>query len=151
MTTIERKFKHSLKQALVLQHGNNKVALNMTKQSHEQLWDAISTNKYPLYKLIRDDIQRHVDSSSSIDNIPVRVVLGNQNNKPLIQKRISTGSNDGGDNNSSKSSSALTLGSVLFQWTPQYFQELDDSKNQQITIIPKSKKVTMICARRRTF
>jgi autophagy-related protein 5 len=107
LTTIERSFKDSLKQALVLQHGNNKTALNMTKQSHQRLWDSIVTSKYSVYKPIQENIQ----ATSNLALIPIRVLIGSSS-KPLIQKRCDDQS--------------LTLGQLLQLWIPQHFVRVEE-------------------------
>lgn len=105
LATVERTFKNSLKQALVLQHGQNKVALNMTKQTHQRIWDAIVTSKYSVYKPIQEDIQVSPNVQPAL--IPIRLVVGPS--KPLIQKRCEDCS--------------LSLGKLLHLWLPQHFQE----------------------------
>lgn len=136
LTTVERTFKNSLKQALVLQHGNNKVALNMTKHSHEAVWMAIRTSNYGLYRPIVDDIQ--VKDDSQLMMVPVRLSI--DPTKPMIQRRcdytvvmgstnVTTGGHkeiDGGpaptETTSSSDIPTLTLGSLLCDWAPQYFE-----------------------------
>jgi hypothetical protein len=114
LTTVERTFKNSLKQALVLQHGQNKVALNMTKQTHHRIWDAIVTSKYAVYKPIQEDIQ--ADPNTHLAMIPVRLVVGPS--KPLIQKRCEDPS--------------LTLGQLLHLWLPQHFESKGDGDEQVV-------------------
>lgn len=115
LTTVERTFKNSLKQALVLQHGQNKVALNMTKQTHQRIWDAIVTSKYAVYKPIQEDIQ--ADPKTHLAMIPVRLVVGPS--KPLIQKRCDD--------------STLTLGQLLHSWLPQHFKtKADGDSNRNV-------------------
>jgi autophagy-related protein 5 len=111
-TTIERTYKNSLKQALVLQHGNNKVALNISKQSHQRVWDSIVTSKYSVYKPIQEDIQ----AKTNLVMIPIRLLV--DSSKPLIQKRCDEQS--------------ITLGQLLHQWIPEHFDKAEDC-----TIQPK--------------
>jgi hypothetical protein len=125
LTTIERNFKHSLKQALVIQHGNNKVALNMTKKSHQQLWNSITTAKYSVYKLIQQDIQK---VQGAVNGIPVRLLLGSSN-KPWIQKRCADNS--------------LTLGSLMLQWAPEHFERTTDDDDG--VIVSKSSVSWRVC------
>jgi hypothetical protein len=168
VSTIERTFKNSLKQALVLQHGNNRVALNMTKHSHEGLWNAIRTANYKSYRPILEDVQ--VKEDSQISMIPIRLSIhptqpmiqrrcdchshytnspvtmsavttgtirpGNGNNKDLLEIVDGAGGEEVGDkgppvgrtekekNNSDSSTmpTILTLGSLLCDWAPQYFE-----------------------------
>jgi autophagy-related protein 5 len=88
LTTIERSFMNSLKQALFLQYGSSKVAMNMTKQTHERQWDSIVTSNYQLYQQVNDDLQQ--TNESSINILPVRLMV---DSKPPIQRpcRVSKG------------------------------------------------------------
>ena len=124
LTTVQRTFKNALKQALVLQHGQNKVALNMTKQTHQRIWDSIVTSKYAVYKPIQEDIQ--ADPSTHLAMIPVRLVVGPS--KPLMQKRCDD--------------TSLTLGQLLQQWLPQHFESQVDGGDGMGKIVPISDETT---------
>ncbi|KAG7364341.1 autophagy protein Apg5 [Nitzschia inconspicua] len=121
MTTVERTFKHALKQALVLLHGNNKVALNLSKQSHECIWKAIQTVNYDsLYKPIW--VQEFQPKENDVKLLPVRLWI--HPSAPMIQRRwdCSTDTVD-------SSNSQQVLGSLLCQWAPQYFEEENSNHN----------------------
>lgn len=95
-------FKNSLKQAMCLHYGNSKPALNLTKESHGKIWDAISTANYHLYK------QGHANlPKQSSTRVPVRVL---HNGGPLIQRPCL-----GADH--------LTLGAVLHTALPNIFDD----------------------------
>lgn len=111
LATIQRTFKNSLKQALVLQHGQNKVALNMTKQTHHRIWDSIVTFKYSIYRPIQEEIQA---TKESISLIPIRMFVASS--KPVIQKRCDD--------------PTLSLGEILISWLPLLF--LRDNSDQSI-------------------
>ena len=128
LATVERTFKNSLKQALVLQHGQNKVALNMTKQTHQRIWDSIVTSKYSVYKPIQEDIQVNINSQPVL--IPIRLVVGPS--KPLIQKRCDDVS--------------LSLGQLLHLWLPQDFEKREESGDDVTTIRPISKSTQWVVA-----
>lgn len=81
LTTIEHNFMNSLKQALFLQYGSSKVAMSMTKQTHERVWDSIVTSNYQLYQQVNDDLQQTNESSMNI--LPVRLMV---DSKPPIQR-----------------------------------------------------------------
>ena len=119
LTTIQRTFRNSLKQALVLEHGQNKVALNMTKLTHERIWDSIVTSKYGIYKPINEDIQA---TASSLDLMPIRLLIGSS--RPLIQKRCSN--------------PALSLGGLFVEWLPNHFRFTDAAKQ---TVAPVSDRL----------
>jgi autophagy-related protein 5 len=119
LTTIQRTFRNSLKQALVLEHGQNKVALNMTKLTHERIWDSIVTSKYGIYKPIKEDIQA---TAGSLDLMPIRLLIGS--NRPLIQKRCSN--------------PALSLGGLFVEWLPNRFRITDVAKQ---TVAPVSERL----------
>lgn len=124
LSTVERTFKNSLKQALVLQHGQNKVALNMTKQTHQRIWDSIVTSKYAVYKPIQEDIQ--ADPKNQLAMIPVRLVVGPS--KPIIQKRCDV--------------STLTLGKLLHLWLPKHFVPKLGQGESDENIVPVVEKTT---------
>ena len=116
LTTVQRTFRNALKQALVLEHGHNKVALNMTKLTHERIWDSIVTSKYGIYKPIKEDFQA---TAGSLDLMPIRLLIGSS--RPLIQKRCSN--------------PALSLGGLLVEWLPNHFRITDVAKQ---TVAPVS-------------
>jgi autophagy-related protein 5 len=88
MTTIEHYFMNSLKQALFLQYGTSKVAMNMTKQTHHKMWDSLVTTNYQLYQQVNDDLQRTTESTMNL--LPIKLMI---DSKPPIQRpcRISQG------------------------------------------------------------
>ena len=84
---IGRIFRNSLKQALFMQYSSSKVAMSITKSSHEKLWDAIVSTNYAAYHEVNSTLQMDKSSVSGtstikIDDIsdvpaliPVRVLL----------------------------------------------------------------------------
>jgi hypothetical protein len=111
---VERTFKNSLKQALFLQHGRSQVAMNMTKQTHQQLWDSILTSKYSLYKQVTAELQ-----PDQVLLVPIRLLYSS---KPPLQKRC-------------PANETLTLGELLYEWVPNYFIRNDDDENK--AAVPK--------------
>lgn len=100
ITSVERAYKNSLKQALFLQNGSAKVAMSLTKQSHEQIWDSILKSNNKLYQQVNDELQL-------VSNmLPVRVLL---DAKPPMQQPL-------------KAVEDQTLGDVLVHWMPSIFQ-----------------------------
>ena len=79
LTVVERNFKNSLKQALFLQQGNTKMAMNMSKQSHGLLWDSILTSNYQLYQQVDGDLQ------NTQNLLPIRLMI---DSKPPIQRPL---------------------------------------------------------------
>lgn len=111
---VQSFYKHSLKQAMAVVSGNSKTAMNVTKESHGLLWDAISNGNYSLYQ--RVDLKvgvspttstKPTSSSPSIHAIPIRVLINTT--APPMQRRI-----DG-------TQISLSLGQVLHEWLPEYF------------------------------
>jgi Autophagy protein Apg5 len=99
-------YKHSLKQAMAVISGNSKSAMNVTKESHGLLWDAITNGNYSSYQ--RVDLK--ITSSkqlSPIQAIPIRVLMNTTS--PPIQRRI-----DGNQ-------ISLSLGQLLQEWLPEHF------------------------------
>ena len=81
LTVVQRMYKNSLKQALFLQSGSSKVAMNLSKQSHQQVWDSIVSAKHQLYREVNKDLR------AAPSSIPIRVLL---DSKPAIQKHCDT-------------------------------------------------------------
>jgi len=99
LTTVQASFKHSLKQSLTLQQGNSKGAMNVTKESHGLLWDAVVTSNIQVYR--RVDLKNKGDPVS----IPVRLLINNAN--PPIQHRLPC-------------SNAGSLEDFLEKWVPDF-------------------------------
>jgi len=100
-------FKNSLKQAMCLHYGNAKPALNLTKESHGKIWEAIRTASYQLYKQAHGNLPKQ-----SSMRVPVRVMV---NAGPPIQKPCL-----GADQ--------WTLGEVLHAAAPDHFDEQSGAK-----------------------
>ena len=86
LTTVERNFMNSLKQALFMQRASSKVAMNMTKQSHERIWDSIVTCNFQLYQQVNDDLQQ--TNEADLNLLPIRLMI---DSKPPIQRRVQGG------------------------------------------------------------
>jgi autophagy-related protein 5 len=101
LETVQQTYMNSLKQALFLQHNSNKVAMNLSKQTHGQLWDAIVTQNFQIHH------QVHLPTATSL--LPVRILV--DCNTPPIQRpcRIQ------------EDVMLPTLGSVLAEWCPNLF------------------------------
>jgi hypothetical protein len=103
-TLIGRIYRNSLKQALFLQYGSSKVAMSITKNNHEKIWDAVLQTNYDAYHQVNTELQVGVmappinnklsltDDLTDTDEkcnkdlpqlVPVRVLW---NDKPAIQK-----------------------------------------------------------------
>ena len=110
---VQSFYKHSLKQAMAVISGNSKSAMNVTKQSHGILWDAITNGNYALYQTVDLKIVSATATKSSsspipsIHAIPIRVFVNTT--APPIQRRI-----DGNQ-------ISLSLGQLLHEWLPEYF------------------------------
>ncbi|KAI2501667.1 hypothetical protein MHU86_12791 [Fragilaria crotonensis] len=109
-TAVKRAFKNSLKQALFLQHGSAKIAMNLSKQSHEQIWDSVLAVNYKLYQRVNDDLQT-LHSNAKL--LPIRVLI---DSNPPIQKPINVA-----DTN------IVTLGDLLVTWAPLLFTNDSES------------------------
>ncbi|KAL3815801.1 hypothetical protein ACHAXA_001695 [Cyclostephanos tholiformis] len=95
---VGRLFRNSLKQALFMQYGSSKVAMQITKFSHEKIWDSVMTSNYAAYHEVNADLQsgissspissRSTDQDDQIDQlqlIPIRLML---NDRPAIQNPV---------------------------------------------------------------
>ena len=105
-------------QALFMQYGNSKVAMNMSKQIHQRLWDSIESSNYKLYQQINSDLQ----ASTEIQLLPIRLFV---DSKPPIQRPCRQKGNDDDE---------TTLGSLFLDWLPDLFQQSAEDGIQ-----PKSK------------
>lgn len=82
LETVECFYMNSLKQALFMQYSSSKVAMSMSKQTHEQVWDAITTNNFQLYHQVNADLQQN--SAQEVNLLPIRVLVNSL--KPPIQR-----------------------------------------------------------------
>lgn len=104
MSVVERSYKNSLKQALFLQYGSSKIAMGLSKQSFEQVWDSLLAVNRKLYQQVDDDLQ-------GLSNLlPVRLLI---DSKPPIQRPL-------------KVEDKCSLGKVLADWAPSLFQNTGD-------------------------
>lgn len=93
LESVHNIYKHSLKQALSILSGNSKTAMNLTRESHSTLWEAVKSGNYKMYQSISLPL-------STTGSLPIRLILNNAN--PPIQHRW-----DGGDKE---------LGDLLKEW-----------------------------------
>ena len=97
-TTIGRIFRNSLKQALFMQYSSSKVAMSITKSSHEKIWDAMLTTNYTLYNEVNGNLQMGISNETDEkikedkvpELIPVRLMLNNDSpmQKPCRAYRV---------------------------------------------------------------
>lgn len=102
LETVQHYYKNSLKQALCLEYGTSKTAMNVTKVEHGRLWEAVATGNYALYQQVNADLQ--ISSAPSL--LPVRVHV---NARPPLQRACRTPDE--------------TLLQLLQGWLPEYFTE----------------------------
>jgi Autophagy protein Apg5 len=98
LSAVQATYKHSLKQAMTVVSSNSRTAMNVTKESHGLLWEAVTTANFQLYQ--RVDLV-----SPNPVAIPIRVML---NSNPPMQRRV-----DG--------ETTMTLGRLLHTWLPEHF------------------------------
>ena len=70
---LSRTYSASLKQALYIQHGTNKVAMSMTRRDHACIWDAVVRGSWVLYAEVNIAIQ--VTSKSYPKCLPIRLLV----------------------------------------------------------------------------
>ena len=107
-------YKHSLKQAMAVVSGNSKSAMNVTKESHGLLWDAITNGNYSLFQSVdlkvgsaTAAVLSSSPSPTTLHAMPIRVLI--DATAPPIQRRV-----DG-------TQASLSLGQLLHEWLPEYF------------------------------
>lgn len=130
LQTVRRYYLSSLKQALYLQHESSKLAMQMTKQSHDDLWEAIIRSDYgSFWEVTRAcDIQTdvHVDRSVSTGEnadcawphlIPVRLYW---NKHPVISRPCHVKRDYDKESGSTEhKNDDVTLGELFKEWLPQ--------------------------------
>jgi hypothetical protein len=95
---VGRLFRNSLKQALFMQYGSSKVAMQINKHSHEKIWEAVKMSNFAAYHDVNVELQSGISSrpmnsqSTAQDDridplqlIPVRLML---NERPAIQNPV---------------------------------------------------------------
>jgi Autophagy protein Apg5 len=134
---VQASFKHSLKQALCLCTGSNRAALNLSRDAHGRLWEAIATNNFSLWRQVHEEghntpaFRGGNDASGSPVLIPVRLCC---NSRPPIQRRCSPfrpRDHDARTNNRTSpletcEAAQVTLGELMLSWLPEFFHQVDD-------------------------
>ena len=100
LTAVQASFKHSLKQALTLQQGNSKGAMNVTKESHGLLWEAVRQSNLQVYRRVDLKLDKMM-STPPVISIPIRMLVNAT--APPIQRRV-------------RPDETPTLGDLLHQW-----------------------------------
>jgi autophagy-related protein 5 len=121
LTQLHALYKHSLKQALTIFAGHSKTAMNVTKESHGLLWEAVRCHQYALYQRVAADLPSLASfnkTSAGPVAIPVRVLVNAVS--PPIQRRVTV---ESALKNSSSSADHnwTTLGELLVSWVPEHF------------------------------
>ena len=153
---VGRLFRNSLKQALFMQYGSSKVAMQITKHSHEKIWDAVLMSNFAAYHEVNVDLQsgisfgtigsRLTDNDDQIDQlhlIPVRLMV---NERPAIQNPIRH-RKDGTKckrrpselvelNSSCRVLPYTTLGDFLSNFCPNHF--VSDPATGRVSSVPGS-------------
>lgn len=99
---IFRSYINSLKQSLNIQHGTNKVAHNMSKNDHLQIWEGITSNKFNIYHQVDQ-----ISDMSTMHKVPLKLLI---DSRPAIS--IPCEIKDSTD----------TLKNILQEWTPDVFE-----------------------------
>lgn len=110
LTQIQYYYKNSLKQALCLQYGTQKVAMNLTKEFHSKLWEAVCTSNLRLF----DSVHTETALRSLEHLVPIRLYLGPQgalSSSAPLQRSCSR----------RKDGYTRTLGMLLQEWLPDLF------------------------------
>lgn len=108
--TVRQAFANSLKQSLYLQFDSSKIAMQVSKQAHDNLWgSAISRSNYVKFSEFCKD---YMPTNERLSFIPVRVYV---DNRPSIQKPCNVHlSND-------THKKPLSLKYLLQEWLPDLF------------------------------
>jgi hypothetical protein len=159
LAQVQYYYKNSLKQALCLQHGTSKIAMNVTKDAHSRLWEAVATSNVSLYESVQADSSLRLSrdgSRSTFHSIPIRLyVVGNQyayasslapiqrscpatrNILPMSLKEAPDGNNSEEARDCVTATARLrTLGDCLHNWLPDLFAGLSDDNDQTARVEP---------------
>lgn len=112
LTNVQASYKHSLKQAMTIASGNSRSAMNVTKESHGLLWEAVRLNSFVFYQ--RADVLPLSSTTKTVVAIPVRVLVNGSS--PPMQQRV-------------EGSETITLGELLNQWLPHLFADQTPPSN----------------------
>lgn len=127
--TIQRFYSNSLKQALFLQYGSSKVAMNMSKHNQLQIWDSIVRSQYDAYQQINQELQVYTPinqtgntQTQKIQNVPIRIMM---DGKPYVQKPcppyIILPTSNGNHDTSNSQPQKRTIQQFLAQYHPKLF------------------------------
>ena len=115
--TVRKSFANSLKQSLYLQYDNAKVAMQVSKQSHDNLWGAAITRSN--FAKFSEFCKEFMANEDRLSFIPIRVYV---DNRPPIQRpckvHISTDPQHDKINEH-----PLTLKQLLQEWLPHIFDD----------------------------
>jgi Autophagy protein Apg5 len=134
LTHVQASFKHSLKQAMTVATRNSKSAMNVTKESHGILWDAVSTGNCSLYQRV----ELISTQKQPLQAIPIRVLVNATS--PPIQRRI-----DG-------VKISMSLGHILQELLPEYFviskgtdSTSGDTETTNVQLNPNTVRFWRVC------
>ena len=133
---IQRFYSNSLKQALFLQYGSSKVAMNMSKHNQLQIWDSIVRSQYDSYQQINQELQCFIPinetestQTQKIQNVPIRIMM---DGKPYVQKpcppyitTLPASNTDNHDTSNTKKLHKRTIGQFLAQYYPKIFSSTE--------------------------
>jgi Autophagy protein Apg5 len=111
LASVQFSFRSAWKQGLTILTGSSKCAMQMTKESHGLVWEAITSGDCELYH--RVDL-----STMTAVAIPIRVLVGRTN--PPIQKRVDLSDTTG-------RTTGMTLRELLLAWCPAEFNDSSSS------------------------
>ena len=113
MHHVFQHYLNSLKQSLYLQHKTNRIAKNLNKKSHMQLWEGIKTSLWDdAFHEIASELNAGDDDNYAIvDQVPIRLLVDSQ---PAFSRpcKFSNSDNDG----------PTTIENVLRDWLPNLFE-----------------------------
>ena len=113
MHSIFQHYLNSLKQSIYLQHNSSRIAKNMNKQSHVDLWEAIVTNQWePSFRRISMELNGNKNGNDLImNNVPIRILV---DGKPAFSRPCKQLTSEG---------KRLTVGYVLRECLPTLFEK----------------------------
>jgi hypothetical protein len=113
MHHVFQQYLNSLKQALYLQHQTNRIAKNLNKKAHMQIWDGIKNSLWEdCFREIASELNAGDDDNYAVvEQVPIRILVDDQ---PAFSRPCKKSKDD--------NSGPMTVENVLRDWLPNLFE-----------------------------
>jgi len=112
MHHVFQQYLNSLKQSLYLQHQTNRIAKNLNKKSHMQMWDGIKNSLWEVsFREIASELNAGDDDNYAfLEQVPIRMLVDDQ---PVFSRPCKISKDD---------NNCMTVENVLRDWLPNLFE-----------------------------